>query len=95
MKPDEWATPQPPRKDPVLLRREQFSRWAKIGNRSGYGLFGISLFSFLYGVVFTFTDAVSIIATISLAAGSIVLMPAIILGYAVKAAERDDRERGR
>ncbi len=95
MTPDTWDRPQPERKDPVLVRREQFSRWAKIGNRSGYALFGISLLSFVYGVVFTFTDAVSIIATISLAAGSIVLMPAIILGYAVKAAERDDREQGR
>jgi hypothetical protein len=27
--------------------------------------------------------------------GSIVLAPAIVFGYAVKAAERDDREQGR
>jgi hypothetical protein len=26
--------------------------------------------------------------------GSVVLAPAIVLGYAVKAAEREDRERG-
>ncbi|MEY3112082.1 MAG: hypothetical protein RIT23_1213, partial [Actinomycetota bacterium] len=26
--------------------------------------------------------------------GSILLAPAIVLGYAIKAAERDDRERG-
>ena len=26
--------------------------------------------------------------------GSVLLAPAIVLGYAVKAAERDDRERG-
>ncbi|MBI1845263.1 MAG: hypothetical protein HYR89_11745 [Actinobacteria bacterium] len=92
---DEWGTPQPERKDPVIVRRERFSRWAKIGNRVGYGLFLISLLSFIYGSVFTFTDAVSIIATICLITGSFVLMPAIILGYAVKAAERDDREHGR
>jgi hypothetical protein len=30
----------------------------------------------------------------SLIVGSILLAPAIVLGYAVKAAERDDRERG-
>jgi hypothetical protein len=28
-------------------------------------------------------------------AGSLLLAPAIILGYAVRAAERDDREHGR
>jgi hypothetical protein len=27
--------------------------------------------------------------------GSLVLAPAIVLGYAVRAAERDDREQGR
>jgi hypothetical protein len=32
--------------------------------------------------------------TVCLVAGSILLAPAIVLGYAVKAAERDDRERG-
>ena len=92
---DEWAKPRPGREDPVIVRREQFARWAKIGNRVGYGLFLISLLSFAYGSAFTFTDAVSIIATICLVAVSVVLMPAIILGYAVKAAERDDREHGR
>jgi hypothetical protein len=30
----------------------------------------------------------------ALVLGSITLLPAIILGYAVKAAEREDRERG-
>jgi hypothetical protein len=29
-----------------------------------------------------------------LVAGSILLAPSIIIGYAVKAAERDDREKG-
>jgi F0F1-type ATP synthase membrane subunit c/vacuolar-type H+-ATPase subunit K len=29
-----------------------------------------------------------------LAVGSVLLLPSIILGYAVKAAEREDRERG-
>lgn len=82
------------RQDPVLARRAQFSKWAKLGNRIGYSLFGISLGSFVYGAAFTFTDAVSIIATVTLLIGSLVLMPAIILGYAVKAAEREDRERG-
>ena len=32
--------------------------------------------------------------TVCLVVGSILLAPAIVLGYAVKAAEREDRERG-
>jgi hypothetical protein len=34
------------------------------------------------------------LATGGLIVGSILLAPAIVLGYAIKAAERDDRERG-
>ena len=34
------------------------------------------------------------IITAALIAGCVLLAPAIILGYAVKAAEREDRERG-
>jgi hypothetical protein len=34
------------------------------------------------------------IITVALVGGCVLLAPAIILGYAVKAAEREDRERG-
>jgi hypothetical protein len=37
---------------------------------------------------------VSAIVVASMIIGSMLLAPAIVLGYAVKAAERDDRERG-
>jgi hypothetical protein len=37
---------------------------------------------------------VSAIVVTSMIVGSLLLAPAIVLGYAVKAAERDDRERG-
>ena len=42
-----------------------------------------------------FTDAVVVVIEICLLVGSLVLAPAIVFGYAVKAAERDDREHGR
>ena len=43
---------------------------------------------------FGFNGVLVTLVTISLVVGSILLAPAIVLGYAVKAAERDDRERG-
>jgi hypothetical protein len=46
------------------------------------------------GLVGTFSTTVATGAIVCLIAGSIVLAPAIILGYAVNAAERDDRRRG-
>ena len=39
--------------------------------------------------------AVAGIVIASLAIGSLLLAPSIVLGYGIKAAERDDREHGR
>jgi len=38
---------------------------------------------------------VVVVIEVCLLVGSLVLAPAIVFGYAVKAAERDDREHGR
>ena len=52
----------------------------------------IVLYVLTFAVGFTSTMSTLIIALVII--GSILLAPAIILGYAIKAAERDDRERG-
>jgi hypothetical protein len=49
---------------------------------------------FVMAFALGFTPLMVTFITICLVAGSILLAPAIVLGYAVKAAERDDRERG-
>lgn len=81
--------------DPVLERRRRISTLVRVGQRVGYGLFGLAIVGFVIGLVRGFGGAVTggIVAAIVL--GSIVLAPAIVFGYAVKAAERDDREQGR
>ena len=51
----------------------------------------------LVGFVALITDFTAIMASLvvgALVAGSVLLAPSIVIGYAVKAAERDDRERG-
>lgn len=86
----------PPRStDPVLARRARASRLADLGQRIGYGLFAVAVVVFLFGVVTDFTDLVSGIVIGAIVVGSIVLAPAIVAGYAVKAAIRDDLEHGR
>ena len=50
--------------------------------------------TFVIGFIVSFNAAVSTIVIASMIVGSVLLAPAIVLGYAVKAAERDDRERG-
>lgn len=80
--------------DPVRRRRAQIARLVEIGQRVGYGLFGLAIVVFLAGFVAGFSAALTGIIVAALIAGSIVLAPAIVFGYAVRAAEREDRERG-
>jgi hypothetical protein len=80
--------------DPVRARRQQVARWTRFANRTGYLFFAIAIVTFVVGFFVSFNAAVSAIVVTSMIVGSVLLAPAIVLGYAVKAAERDDRERG-
>jgi hypothetical protein len=80
--------------DPVRARRARIARLVELGQRIGYGLFGVAIVAFVVGFVSGFDGLVGTLVVVSLVVGSIVLAPAIVFGYAVKAAERDDRERG-
>ena len=80
--------------DPVRVRRQQVARWTRLANRLGYLCFGIAILTFVVGFIVSFNGAVSAIVVASMIVGSVLLAPAIVLGYAVKAAERDDRENG-
>lgn len=81
--------------DPILLQRARASRLAALGQRVGYGLFGLGVAAFLFGLVVDFSDNVSRLVIGCLIVGSLFLAPAIVVGYAVKAAVRDDLEHGR
>jgi hypothetical protein len=80
--------------DPVLARRRQFARAAELAQRVGYGLFGVAVVLFVFGFVAGFTGGVVTAILVALGIGSALLAPAIVIGYAVKAADREDRERG-
>jgi hypothetical protein len=80
--------------DPFLARRRQFARGAELAQRIGYGLFGAAVVLFVVGFVAGFTGGVVTAILVALGVGSALLAPAIVLGYAVKAADREDRERG-
>ena len=80
--------------DPVRARRARIARLVELGQRVGYGLFGLAIVLFFVGFVTGFSPTVVTITIAALLVGSLVLAPAIVFGYAVKAAEREDRERG-
>jgi hypothetical protein len=79
--------------DPVLARRARIARLTEVGQRVGYGLLGLAVVLFVIGAVGSFTGPVVVAITVCLTAGSAVLAPAIVFGFAVKAADRQDRER--
>lgn len=81
--------------DPVRVRRRQVARLAALGQRVGYGLFGLALV--LFGVALALEVPGGLVAAVvaCLVVGSAVLAPAIVLGFAARAAEREDREAGR
>lgn len=80
--------------DPIRHQRKIISIWTKRALRLGYLGFGISIVAVGVGLLWNFTPLIGSIATIALIFGSILLAPAIVLGYAVKAAERDDKTVG-
>lgn len=80
--------------DPVRARRKQIAKYTLLANRVGYLFYALAIATFVIGFAISFNAAVSAIVIGSLVVGSLLLAPAIVLGYAVKAAEREDRERG-
>jgi len=84
-----------PEPDPVLARRARIARLTELGQRIGYALFGLAIVVFVIGFVVGYSDFLVTVIVASLGVGSVVLAPAIVFGYAVKAAEREDRELGR
>lgn len=80
--------------DPIRRRREQIRRLVGIANRVGYLLLVVAIVVFFIGVATDFTSTKAAIIVATLVASCVLLAPTIVLGYAVKAADRDDRERG-
>ncbi len=81
--------------DPVRQRRARIAKLTELGQRVGYSLFGLAIVLFIVGFVGSYSDPLVTAIVVCLGVGSAVLAPAIVFGYAVKAAEREDRELGR
>ena len=80
--------------DPVRARRAKVARYTLLANRIGYLFFALAIATFIIGFAVSFNAFVSAVVIGSMVVGCVLLAPAIVLGYAVKAAERDDRDRG-
>jgi hypothetical protein len=88
---DETSSPEV---DPVRARRAAVAKWNSIATRVGYALFLVAIVMFFVALATDFTSGKVTIITTSMIVGSVLLAPAIVVGYAVKAAEKEDVARG-
>lgn len=77
----------------LLMRRQQASLIANTGRKIGYSIFLLSLIIFAIGLTVEFNNLVAKTLTVLLIAGSVVLAPSILLHYAVRGAEREEKEQ--
>jgi len=80
--------------DPVRARRARIDKASRLGQRVGYLLYLVAVVAFFVGFATDYSTALIVVIVAGLGVGSAFLLPSIIFGYAVKAAEREDRERG-
>lgn len=84
----------PTETDPVRVRRAQIAKWTLLANRIGYLFVAVAMAVFVIAFVVGFSSLMATIVITTFVIGCILLAPSIVLGYAVKAAEREDREMG-
>jgi uncharacterized membrane protein len=79
--------------DSLAMRRKQASLIADTGRKIGYSIFLLALIIFAIGFTVEFNNLVAKTLTVLLIVGSIVLAPSILLHYAVRGAEREEKEQ--
>ncbi len=77
--------------DPVRERRARIARLAGAARKAGWAFFALACIVFTAGLIVDLTGLVVVVVVGSLALGSALLLPAIIVGFGVTAAEREDR----
>jgi hypothetical protein len=92
--PEHTQTGHSPDEDPVVRRRRQVAHWTLLANRIGYLLLALSLALFVIAFAVGFSAGLATLVIVLLVISFVLLAPSIVLGYAVKAADRDDAERG-
>jgi len=80
--------------DPVVARRERIARFAALGKRLGYVALAVAIIAFFVGVAAGFPSWTVTVSVAGLVTACVVLPLPIVLGYGVRAAAREDRERG-
>ncbi|HLF40018.1 MAG TPA: hypothetical protein VI854_00955 [Acidimicrobiia bacterium] len=77
--------------DPVVARRRRIGRLAANARRAGWALYAVAVVAFVAGVVAGPSGATVAVVIGALVLGSMLLLPAIVIGFGVSAADRDER----
>jgi len=80
--------------DPVLERRARIARAVGLAKRIGYLLLLCAIVLFVLAAASSFPTGLVTASIVALVAACVVLPAPIVLGYGLRAAEREDRERG-
>ncbi len=83
-----------PDTDPVRARRAQIAKWTLLANRVGYLALALAVVLFVIAFMVGFSAPMATLVVAAMIVSFVLLVPSIILGYAVKAAERDDLQHG-
>jgi hypothetical protein len=81
--------------DPVLARRARIARVVRYGQRAGYAALLVAVVSFVVAAATDFPAVAVDISVAALVVGIVILPVPIVLGYGVRAAEREEREARR
>jgi len=84
--------PTSPPEDPVAGRRARIARWVRLAKRLGYALLLLAVVAFVVAAIAGFPTVPVSVTAIALIGACIVLPVPIVLGYGLRAAEREDRE---
>jgi hypothetical protein len=80
--------------DPILEKRARLDRLATLGQRVGYLFLLVAIVGFFAGLATSY-ETWGTVVLVAMGLCTVTLAPAIVLGYAVKAAAREDRAAGR
>ena len=75
----------------MLARRARIGQAVSVGKGVGYACFGGALVLFFVGLLTRFGGPLSAVVVTLLVIGCLVLPPAIVFGYGLRAAEREER----
>ncbi len=77
--------------DPVAARRVRIARLVKVAQRVGYGALLVAIVAFGIGALSDFPTWAVTLTIVALVSGIVILPIPIVLGYGVRAAEREER----